>query len=130
MKLTTILGTNLTIKETRYTDLTYLKEIAEGSNEFLKKMIDTFIEQTPPVLENMERALKEEKWEELRLNAHKIKPSIDFMGIHSAWEAVKKVERFAAEQSHLDILPGLVEEVNRVCYKAIEELKEEARKYS
>jgi HPt (histidine-containing phosphotransfer) domain-containing protein len=111
------------------TDLTYLKELAEGSNEFIVEMLDGFLTQTPEMLDNMAKYLHEKKWQELRGVAHKMKPTIDFVGIHSIKDTVKTVEQYAAEQIHLDLLPDLVTKVIQVCSTAITELKEEIKTF-
>ena len=114
---------------TKCTNLTYLKELAEGSNEFIVKMIDVFLTQTPEMLENMAKHLHEKKWQELRGVAHKIRPTIDFVGIHSIKDTVKAIELYASEQIHLDLLPDLVTKVIQVCSTAISELKEEIKTF-
>ena len=50
------------------------------------------------------------------------------MGIHSIRETVKTIEKYATEQVNLDLLPGLVAQVNEVCANAINELKDELKK--
>ena len=109
-------------------DLTYLHEIADGSQQFIKKMIETFIEQTPPMLDKMEIYLNEKKWIELSDIAHKMKPTIEFIGIHSVRDAVKNIESYGRTQINLDQLPILLKQVNDTCLKAIEELKIEVEK--
>lgn len=116
---------NPTIMENKTIDLTYLKEIANGSNEFIKEMIETFIFQTPPLLENMKKYLAEKKWIELSGLAHKMKPTVDFIGIHAIRETVKNIENFSREQTNLDALPGMLDQVTEACLKAIGELKVE-----
>lgn len=123
MELTKILGTNLTVRSGKYTDLSYLKEISEGSSEFMRKMIETFIEETPKLLQAMDICLTEKNWNGLKNIAHKMKPSIDFMGIRSIWEAIKDIEWYAAEKINLNLLPGLVTKIKNVCRYALEELE-------
>ncbi len=112
----------------KYTDLTYLNRIAEGSDDFVKKMIETFIVQTPVLLQRMSDCEHEKKWDELRDVTHKLKPSIDFMGIQSLWETVKDIEKYAGKKTNLELLPDLLNKVNVVCVSAIEELKQEIKK--
>ncbi|OFY87764.1 MAG: hypothetical protein A3F72_02680 [Bacteroidetes bacterium RIFCSPLOWO2_12_FULL_35_15] len=110
-----------------YTDLTYLKELSEGSNEFVLEMINGFLEQTPEMLEKMARYLNEKKWPELRGVAHKMKPSIDFMGIHSVKDTVNAVEKYAGEQINFELLPDMVASIIQACSVAIIELREKIK---
>jgi CheY-like chemotaxis protein len=119
-----------TATETKdYTDLTYLKDIASGSNDFIREMLETFMSQTPPLLESMEKYLAEKKWKELSGLAHKMKPTIDFIGIHSIRETVKNIEDYSRAETNLDALPAMLSQVKEVCLRAIEELKAELPKY-
>lgn len=109
----------------KHTDLTYLKEIANGSNAFIAQMLGIFIEQTPQVLLRMEKALKNKDWKALRFIVHKMKPSVMFTGLSEIINDVPLLEQYAAEESHLDAIPGLVEKITEVCKNAILELKQE-----
>jgi HPt (histidine-containing phosphotransfer) domain-containing protein len=114
----------------KYSDLTYLEEIASGSKDFMKKMIETFIELTPGLLNEMDICLKEKDWDKLKRIAHKIKPSIDFMGISSLWETIQKIEKYAGEEIYLELMPDLLSKTKRICFNVIEELKEEIKIYA
>lgn len=115
-------------KDGRYTDLTYLREIAKGSNEFIIQMLNIFIEQTPKALIRMEEALKNKDWKTLRLIAHKIKPSITFVGLTKIANDVPLLEEYAAEETHLNEIPALVDKIKSTCTGAVAELKDEVKK--
>jgi hypothetical protein len=109
----------------KHIDLSYLREIAEGNNDFIRKMIRAYLAQTPVMLEDMSRSISGKKWKDLRGIAHKMKPSLDFVGIHSIKQTVKDIEKFSQEESHLEMLPGMVETVRITCTQAMEELQHE-----
>jgi CheY-like chemotaxis protein len=109
----------------KHTDLGYLKKLANGSDDFIKQMLTLFIEQTPDALQRMEKYSKEHNWELLSKVAHKMKPSILFVGIKELETEMKTVENYAAEQSHTDELPKMVSHISSICHEAIAELKEE-----
>jgi len=112
----------------KHTDLTYLKGIANGSNEFIIQMLTIFIEQTPRSLEQMDEALKNQDWKSLRLIVHKTKPSIMFAGLKEIADDLPLLENYAAEESHIDKIPTLVEKIKHTCNEGIFELKEELEK--
>lgn len=113
----------------KFVELSYLKKIAEGSDKFIKEMIEAFLIQTPQIIKGMNLCLREKKWEELRAIAHKLQPSVDFMGLSNIKNTVKSIEKYAGEQTNLDLLPELISLVEQVCLGAIKELKEELEKY-
>jgi len=121
---------NATTTDEKHIDLTYLAGIAEGNKEFMKKMINVFLQQTPKMLTDMSTYLEEKKWAELRGVAHKMKPSLDFVGIHALKNTVKNLEKYASELVHLELVPEMVEEVKKTCESAMEELKIELANFS
>ena len=54
----------------------------------------------------MKLNLKNEDWEQLRINAHSLKPQADFMGINSLKEELIKIEE-AVTSNNFDILENL-----------------------
>lgn len=109
-------------KSIKHIDLTYLKQLSNGSNEFITEMITVFIEQTPIEIGNLEKYLNSKDWKSLRSTAHKMKPSFSFMGIKELESVIKLVEEYAANETNLDLLPGMIEKIKIVCTEAIEEL--------
>jgi len=57
------------------TDLTYLKELSNGSNEFIVQMITIFLNETPAAVDKVEQYAKTSNWDALRAAVHKMKPS-------------------------------------------------------
>ncbi len=107
----------------KYCDLTYLKEISEGNRDFEIKMINTFNRDVPSMINEVGAALKDKNYDQVRAIAHKMRPSIDFMGISSLKGVLKDLEKFAAEKVNLDKLPRMFEQVKNTCEKAGIELK-------
>ena len=104
-------------------DLTFLRDMAEGSEDFIKEMIEEFIKQTPIIIDDMNKYLMDKNWDSLNETAHKLKPGIDFMGIHSIKEVIINLEKNAAKQTNLQNLPSLMAKITDICTKAIEDLK-------
>ena len=108
----------------RLTDLSYLKNIAANDKSFMFEMIETFVEKTPELLHEMELATSSKNWKTLGSLAHKLKPSITFMGIHSLKELVIEIEDKGRGNVQTSTLPGLVNTFSHSCKKAIAELHE------
>ena len=81
----------------RHTDLSYLESISNNDAKFVKEMISTFIETTPDIIDQMKIAIKKSNFKSLGLLAHKIKPSLTFMGIHSMKETAREIEVLSKE---------------------------------
>ena len=118
------------LKHEKHTDLTFLKELAEGSNEFMIGMINSFVTTTPKALNDMENAFAEKKWIELKIIAHTMKSTVDFMGIHSIKETIRTIEKYAETETNTGSLPELISTIKSACINAIEELKIEVENLS
>ncbi len=107
-------------------DLSYLKDVASGSDEFMIDMIDLFLDQTPAYFEQLEQFIIEENWSKVADIAHKIKPTLAFMGVDSARESMAEIEQNARNLINLEtIFPAfqILKEMSVQLYKQLEEVK-------
>jgi PAS domain S-box-containing protein len=114
-------------KQMKHTDLTYLKELSRGSNKFMVEMISLFISQTPEALSGLEKHFKNKDWKGLHAVAHKMKPSVSFVGLKEIEKEVKLVQDYAANETNLEELPPLIQKIKKVCEEAIRELQGELK---
>jgi HPt (histidine-containing phosphotransfer) domain-containing protein len=112
-------------KNNKYIDLDYLKQISNGSNEFISQMITVFMEEIPNEIKNLENHLAKNDCVALKATAHKMKPSFSFMGVKVLEENIHDIETYCAEGKNLDQLPGLVERVKTITEDVIKELEKE-----
>jgi hypothetical protein len=104
------------------TDLTYLKGVCNGDENFIVDMVSSFITDVPLILEEMQDHKKKRRWKPIGKLAHKLKPSVQFMGIHSLEDTVKAIETDAFYSSDLEELPNKVEKLINILSVAIPEL--------
>jgi HPt (histidine-containing phosphotransfer) domain-containing protein len=86
-------------------DLSYLKSVASGSKEFMIDIIELFLNQIPDYFEQLDQYIKEENWHFVGELAHKIKPSLTFMGVNSAMENMAEIENNARNLQNLETIP-------------------------
>ncbi|WP_423146340.1 Hpt domain-containing protein [Rubrolithibacter danxiaensis] len=109
-------------------DLSYLNEIACGSVEFMIDMINIFLEQTPLYMEQLIAAVNQQDWKTVGDVAHKIKPTLAFMGVNSAKDTMAEIERKARALSSLETIAEEVEGIGAVIsnlYSRLEQTKVE-----
>lgn len=107
-------------------DLSYLKDVASGSTEFMIDMIDLFLDQTPTYFEQLEQFIIEENWPKVAEIAHKIKPTLAFMGVDSARESMAEIEQNARNLINLEtISPAfqILKEMSLQLYNQLREVK-------
>ena len=88
-------------------DLTFLKQFSKNNPQKMKRYISLYLDVAPKTFEEMQRNLKNEDWEQLRINAHSLKPQADFMGIDRLKEELIKIEE-AVKTNNFDILENLL----------------------
>lgn len=85
-------------------DLSYLRDVASGSNEFMVEMIELFLDQTPGYFEQLQQLIIEKNWAKVADIAHKIKPTLSFMGVDSAGLNMAEIEQNARNERNLDTI--------------------------
>lgn len=109
----------------KHIDLSYLRQISNGSNEFIGQMITVFIEEVPIEISNLEKHLANKDYKSLRAVAHKMKPSFSFMGVKELEDNVHLIEEYSGEEKNLDQIPAMVANIKKVTDEVITELEAE-----
>ena len=105
------------------TDIEYLRKVCHDDKGFMKEMIEVFLKSIPEALEEIKISLAQNAFANVGQLAHKIKPSITFMGLKKAIPLVKNLEIKADEGAGHKELKLIFEELNDLCIRACEELK-------
>lgn len=106
-------------------DLNQLNDIFGGSTEFLISLACIFINTIPQNSEQMVQAAGEEDWIMVSKLAHKIKPTIDSMNMHSITSDIRRLEKDAKNEVNTDTLRKIAERVDKVINTAARQLKYE-----
>jgi signal transduction histidine kinase/DNA-binding response OmpR family regulator len=94
-------------------DLEELERLTAGDKEFMKEMIQIFIRSAKTGLENINAALKEENWAEIREAAHKMAAPCNHIGAKDLYTQIKQLEKITKEQASLQLVPDLVISINK-----------------
>lgn len=78
-------------------DLKKLENIAQNNRAFMVKMIGLFCRQAPADVLEIETALEKQDLNTVRSVAHRMKPSIDNMGIESLHTLIREVELYSSD---------------------------------
>lgn len=79
-------------KEIKLYNLAMLEAMSGNDANFVPMLVKLFIETTAGIINQMEAAINNKNWELIGSLAHKLKPTIDNMGITSLKEMVREVE--------------------------------------
>lgn len=109
-------------------DLSYLNIMTADDASLKEKMLQIMLEETPGELDLLEKHLKTANWDGLRAVAHKMKSSVEFMGLRDTLDTLKQIELSAKERSGLDLLEGKINVVVLSCRSALQTLAAELDK--
>jgi CheY-like chemotaxis protein/HPt (histidine-containing phosphotransfer) domain-containing protein len=116
---------SMTPVNSRLYDLTMVQSVSGGDEGFIKKMVALFIETVPQNVQDMKKALNEENWDQVGKTAHKLKSTIDSMGIKSIRQEIRTVEANAKQKEALQEVPALIGTIDSVISECIAQLKAE-----
>jgi CheY-like chemotaxis protein/HPt (histidine-containing phosphotransfer) domain-containing protein len=106
-------------------DLSDLKAISRGNETFVMKMVNMFIEQTPVHVAEMAAKYHQNDFKGMAAIAHKIKPSIDNMGIVSLKETIRDLEKIGKKGIADAGIEAMLEMVDKNITQVINELQKE-----
>ena len=107
----------------RLYDLSMVQSVSGGDEGFIKKMVALFIETVPQNLDELSKATVSENWEQVGKMAHKLKSTVDSMGIKSIRQEIRTVEANAKQKLSLEEIPPLVEQIAAVIGQCIIQLQ-------
>ncbi len=74
-------------------DLTLLEKVASGNKDFIGKMIEIFLEETPRDMQELKDAVASKNYEQIRSVVHRIKPSLSHVAKESMIKIVNEIGR-------------------------------------
>jgi len=104
-------------------DLSMVESIAGGDENFVKKMVQIFLDTMPASVEQLQKELNKQNWDSLSKLAHKMKSTIDSMGITSLKDVIRAIEANAKHKHELEGLGECVDKVSEVLGRCIQQLK-------
>jgi DNA-binding response OmpR family regulator len=103
-------------------NLTFLQNISRGNNEFVDKMVAIFVEQTTDTIIKAASAISKEDFKEVSRLIHKIKPSVESLGIASIHSEIKLLEKIAGKAKDKEQIRVLFEIVKEVLEQTVLQL--------
>ncbi|MEP6748429.1 MAG: ATP-binding protein [Bacteroidota bacterium] len=104
-------------------DLSMVRSVSGGDEAFIKKMVQLFIDTVPPGLADLNEALTDKQWQRMGKIAHKLKSTIDSMGISSLRDEIRFIENSGKYEKDTDSVPPVIDKVTSVISECIAQLK-------
>lgn len=113
------------ILKKKYCNLDYLTERTKSKPILMTEMILLYLKQTPILVKEIKKGVKQKDWEAVNAAVHKMTPSFSIMGIHKDHENIaKKIQEYTSTNKQIDKLPNLTIQLEKVCLQVCEELEE------
>jgi len=106
-------------------DLSMVQSVSGGDESFIRKMVALFIETVPQNMEELTKATASENWDQVAKTAHKLKSTVDSMGIKTIKQEIRTVEANAKQKTQVEEIPALVEMIGSVIHECIGQLQAE-----
>ena len=104
-------------------DLSMVRSVSGGDESFIRKMVQLFIETVPPGIADLQEAHKKQEWQRMGKIAHKLKSTIDSIGIVTIKDEIRLIESNGKHEKDTGSLAPLVERVTDVINNCIQQLK-------
>lgn len=108
-----------------YYDITEIKTISRGNEAFINKMLKMFVEQIPVFVAEMMQKLEEGQLTAVGEIAHRIKPTIDNMGILSSKTLIRELEKMGKANEDNGTMITLIKKVEADVAKAVAAIKKD-----
>jgi hypothetical protein len=108
---------------TKLYDLTPLNTLVDGNESFRKYLIELFNETTPPIINDIKSSYQQKDWVGLYAHSHKIKPTIESMGIYSMMPEINIILEEAKNKRDSDSLKSTIYNFCKTIENTIEQLQ-------
>ena len=105
-------------------NLSSLNNLSRGNKEFVEKMISIFIDQAKITIEKVESAIENESFIDVSQLIHKIKPSIEGLGVISILEDVRILEKIAKDSNDKKQIEAIFSGIKEVLIEVVEQLND------
>lgn len=109
--------------ESELFDLQQLHELSAGNPEFVRRMVHLFAELVQQFNDRAANDLISGDYNDLGDAAHKIKASVDMMGIRSLYDPIRELERFCKSGIDQERIPELTQQITEVLNRVVRDLK-------
>lgn len=134
-QLTQAIRKTLETKDTRNLEkqpiikLDLLNSIAGDDPEFVTLCIELFMKEMPENLDRLKTAIEANDWETIRTTSHKMKTSLNYMGLDEQRLAAANIEKLARERRDFERIRMDAERIRARCQEAFIELRQLLNKH-
>ncbi len=99
--------------------------LSDNDPEFVMQIITLFVTEVPEDMKFIESGIKEKDHKQAYAYAHKIKPTLDLLGMSVAFEEILQVEAWTKREGKRKEINDTFESIQSQVDKAIKEIKKD-----
>jgi len=104
-------------------DLEKLYALSDGNSEFVTHMVNMFVKMVPEFQDRINNSYQSGDLKDVGDAAHKIKPSLDMMGIDTLYQPIRDLEKEGRSGEDPGKVQELITEVSGTLDRVCEQLK-------
>lgn len=102
-----------------------INEMAEGDQDFINSVISVFLEEVPQDLEDLEKAITNNDYDNVYKLAHKIKPNVDLLGMEQSRAVALEIETLGKNAENKEEIERKFPLLKKDILQVISELKKD-----
>jgi HPt (histidine-containing phosphotransfer) domain-containing protein len=99
--------------------------LSENDPEFVSEIVNLFVTEVASDLEKLKESIEEKDHKTAYGFAHKIKPSLDLLGMNVAFEEMQQIEIWAKSEGKKKAIKETYKSVANQIEKAVKEIKKD-----
>jgi CheY-like chemotaxis protein len=112
-------------KKGKLYDLSYLKEYSNGDPEFIKKLIQLFLEIVPETVREIRTGWENGDHKTVYGAAHRVKPTIEYFNIAEIKQDIKELELQARSEEFSRETESMIDHIESILMQVTDDLKNE-----
>lgn len=108
-------------------NLSRVYEISDNDPDFVSQIVQLFINEVPSEFKLLKKAVEEKEFTHAYQHAHKIKPTLEMLGMILAHEEIMVVEHWCKNSGKRKEIKGVIKNLQTYIDAASKELKKDFR---
>lgn len=106
-------------------NLSKVYEISENDSDFALQIVSLFLEEVPGEIQSMKSAIELKDYTQVYASAHKIKPTLDLLGMDIAYEDNLLIMNWTKEEGKRKEIKDVFKSLKARVSEATEEIKKD-----
>ncbi|WP_070786721.1 Hpt domain-containing protein [Flavobacterium crassostreae] len=106
-------------------NLSKVYALSDNDPEFVKEILILFINEVPNDLKKIKEGIHNKDYKMVHAYAHKIKPTLDLLGLHVAFEEILQIEAWTKTEGQKKDVAHTFESVKHQLKEAVKEIRKD-----